>query len=253
MNFAILIQARLGSTRFPKKIIKDIDGKTVIEYMIDRLLKVFKKKNIIINTTNSVKDNKLVIIAKRNKLLYFRGSENNVLDRYLKCSKKFNVKNIIHLTSDCPLVDVDLLIRMKRIFEKKKKLDYFANTYPPELSNFPDGSDIEIYKQKSLIKLSKMSDKKEDKEHVTNFFWKNPNTFNVQILKSNKNLSLFKYSLDYENELFLIREIIKISKKKKIKLNYRNIVKIIKTTPSLKKISNQSLLKFKKNRKDLYN
>ena len=98
-----------------------------------------------------------------------------------------------------------------------------------------------------------MSDKKEDKEHVTNFFWKNPNTFNVQILKSNKNLSLFKYSLDYENELFLIREIIKISKKKKIKLNYRNIVKIIKTTPSLKKISNQSLLKFKKNRKDLYN
>ena len=253
MNFAILIQARLGSTRFPKKIIKDIDGKTVIEYMIDRLLKVFKKKNIIINTTNSVKDNKLVIIAKRNKLLYFRGSENNVLDRYLKCSKKFNVKNIIHLTSDCPLVDVDLLIRMKRIFEKKKKLDYFANTYPPELSNFPDGSDIEIYKQKSLIKLSKMSDKKEDKEHVTNFFWKNPNTFNVQILKSNKNLSLFKYSLDYENELFLIREIIKISKKKKIKLNYRNIVKIIKTTPSLKRISNQSLLKFKKNRKDLYN
>ncbi len=253
MNFAILIQARLGSTRFPKKIIKDIDGKTVIEYMIDRLLKVFKKKNIIINTTNSVKDNKLVIIAKRNKLLYFRGSEHNVLDRYLKCSKKFNVKNIIHLTSDCPLVDVDLLIRMKRIFEKKKKLDYFANTYPPELSNFPDGSDIEIYKQKSLIKLSKMSDKKEDKEHVTNFFWKNPNTFNVQILKSNKNLSLFKYSLDYENELFLIREIIKISKKKKIKLNYRNIVKIIKTTPSLKRISNQNLLKFKKNRKDLYN
>ena len=81
-----------------------------------------------------------------------------------------------------------------RIFEKKKKLDYFANTYPPELSNFPDGSDIEIYKQKSLIKLSKMSDKKEDKEHVTNFFWKNPNTFNVQILKSNNNYEIRKYS-----------------------------------------------------------
>ena len=144
MNFAILIQARLGSTRFPKKIIKDIDGKTVIEYMIDRLLKVFVK-NIIINTTNSVKDNKLVVIAKRNKLLYFRGSENNVLDRYLKCSKKFNVKNIIHLTSDCPLVDVDLLIRMKRIFEKKTRL--FRKYISSESSNFPDGSDIEIYKQ----------------------------------------------------------------------------------------------------------
>ncbi|MDA9702879.1 glutamate-1-semialdehyde aminotransferase, partial [Candidatus Pelagibacter sp.] len=158
MNFAILIQARLGSSRFPKKIIQYIDGKTVIEYMVDRLLKVFKKKNIIINTTNSKKDDELIQIIEKKKLKYFRGSENNVLDRYLKCSKKFKVKNIIHLTSDCPLVDTNLISKMKKTFENKK-LDYFANTYPPNMSNFPDGSDIEIYKQKSLIKLSKLSNK----------------------------------------------------------------------------------------------
>ena len=251
MNFAILIQARLGSSRFPKKIIQYIDGKTVIEYMVDKLLKVFKKKNIIINTTNSKKDDELIQIIEKKKLKYFRGSENNVLDRYLKCSKKFKVKNIIHLTSDCPLVDTNLISKMKKTFENKK-LDYFANTYPPNMSNFPDGSDIEIYKQKSLIKLSKLSNKREDKEHVTNFFWKNPKIFNTNILKSNKKLSKFKYSLDYKNELFLIKKIIKISKIKKIKLNYKNIVKIINNNKNLKKISNNNLSKFKKNRNDLY-
>ena len=67
MNFAILIQARLGSSRFPKKIIQYIDGKTVIEYMVDKLLKVFKKKNIIINTTNSKKDDELIKIIEKKK------------------------------------------------------------------------------------------------------------------------------------------------------------------------------------------
>lgn len=251
MNFAILIQARLGSSRFPKKIIQFIDDKTVIEHMVNNLLRVFDRKYIIINTTNSKKDNSLVELIKKNNLLYFRGSEKNVLDRYLKCSKKFKVKNIIHLTSDCPLIDVDLVKKMKKIFIKKK-LDYFANTYPPTSSNFPDGSDIEIYKQKSLIKLSKLTSKKEDKEHVTNFFWKNPKIFKTDILKSSKNFSKYKYSLDYENELFLIKKIIEISKKNKIKLNHKNIVKIINSNKFLKKISDQNLERFKKNRTDLY-
>ena len=76
----------------------------------------------------------------------------------MKCSKKFKVKNIIHLTSDCPLIDVDLVKNEKNFY--KKKLDYFENTYLPTSSNFPDGSDIEIYKQKSLIKLSKLTSKR---------------------------------------------------------------------------------------------
>jgi spore coat polysaccharide biosynthesis protein SpsF len=251
MEFGVLIQARLGSSRYPKKILKKIDHRSIIEYMIDQILKILPRKTIIINTTNSKNDDLLVKKIKQKKINIFRGSELNVLSRYIKCAKKFNVKNIIHLTSDCPLVDTNLILRMKKIF-LNKKLDYLANTYPPNKSTFPDGTDIEIYRYRSLSKLQNLSSLDEDKEHVTNFFWKNKKIFKTMIIKNKKNLSNFKYSVDYKNEVVLLKEILKILKKKKIKPNFENIVKIIKSEKKLYKISNTNLKKFKLNRKDLF-
>jgi spore coat polysaccharide biosynthesis protein SpsF len=251
MKFAVLIQARLGSSRYPQKILKKIDSRSVIEYMIDQILKIFPKNKIIINTTNSKKEILLLNEIKKKKINFFRGSELNVLSRYVNCAKKFKVKNIIHVTSDCPLVDINLILKMKKIF-LKNNLDYLANTYPPYKSTFPDGTDIEIYKYKSLIKLQKLTNLQEDKEHVTNFFWKNKNIFKTMILKNSKNLSNYKYSIDYKNEITLVKKIIKIMKKKKIKSNFKNIVKIIESDDNLKRISNTNLKKFKSNRKDLY-
>ena len=210
-----------------------------------------KKKNIIIATTKNKRDNKLVKLVKKLKINYFRGSEENVLNRYINCGKKFNVKNVIHITSDCPLVDTNLIYKMINIFNKKK-IDYLANTYPPKKSKFPDGTDIEIYKYKSLVRLNKLTQKDEDKEHVTNFFWKNPRLFKTMIVNNKKNLSMYKYSLDYKNELLLIKKILKKIKLKNLNLNYQNIVKIIKNDNSIKNISNKNLKKFKLNRKDLY-
>ena len=251
MKFAVLIQARLGSSRHPQKILKKIDSRSVIEYMIDQILKIFPKNEIIINTTNSKKEIPLLNELKKKKLNFFRGSELNVLSRYINCAKKFNVKNIIHLTSDCPLVDISLILKMKKIF-LNHNLDYLANTYPPYESTFPDGTDIEIYKYKSLIKLQKLTNLQEDKEHVTNFFCKNKKIFKTMILKNRKNLSNYKYSIDYKNEITLVKRVIKTMKKKKIKSNFRNIVKIIESDSTLKRISNINLKKFKSNRKDLY-
>lgn len=251
MEYSIIIQARTGSTRYPSKILKKIDHRTVIEYLIDNISKKFNKKNIIIATTLNKKDDKLIKIIKNKKINFYRGSENNVLQRYLQCSKKFKVKKIIHITSDCPLVDVNLIFKMKKIFDKEN-IDYFANTYPPQKSKFPDGTDIEIYRYSSLVKLSKLAKKKEDKEHVTNFFWKNPNLFKTRILNCKKNYSKYKYSLDYKNELNLIKKILRKISFKKCSPTYLNIVKIIKNDKSISKISKKNLEKFKLNRKDLY-
>ena len=251
MSYSIIIQARTGSKRFPSKILYKIDHRTVIEYLIDNIAQKFKKKNIIIATTKNKRDNKLVKLVKKLKINYFRGSEENVLNRYINCGKKFNVKNVIHITSDCPLVDTNLIYKMINIFNKKK-IDYLANTYPPKKSKFPDGTDIEIYKYKSLVRLNKLTQKDEDKEHVTNFFWKNPRLFKTMIVNNKKNLSMYKYSLDYKNELLLIKKILKKIKLKNLNLNYQNIFKIIKNDNSIKNISNKNLKKFKLNRKDLY-
>ena len=214
MEFTVLIQARVGSSRYPKKILKKIDHRSVIEYMIDQILKIFPKDKIIINTTNSKNEKTLINKIKKRGINFFQGSELNVLNRYVNCAKKYNVKNIIHLTSDCPLVDTKLILKMKKIFTKKN-LDYLANTYPPNKSTYPDGTDIEIYRYKSLLKLQRLTNKKEDKEHVTNFFWKNKKIFKTMIVKNKINLSNFKYSIDYKNEITLVKKILKIIKKKK--------------------------------------
>ena len=134
-----------------------------------------------------------------------------------------------------------------------KKLDYLANTYPPAKSKFPDGSDIEIFKFKSLQKISKLSKKKEDKEHVTHLFWKNPKKFKIKIINKKKNISNYKFSIDYKSDLTLVK---KISKKIQVEKKHgtaEEIVSIIEKDRLMKIISTRNQQRYLKNRKDLIN
>ena len=250
MNFPIIIQARTRSKRYPKKILAKIDQRNVLEFLIDRLLKTFSKNKIIIATTKFKRDNIICNLSRKKKINFFRGSENNVLKRYLDCAKKFKVKNIIRITSDCPLIDSKLIEKMRRLFILDK-LDYLANTFPPTKSKFPDGSDIEIFKFRSLLKISKLSKNDQDKEHVTNFFWKNTKKFKTKTINKKKDLSNYKFSIDYKSDLTLVKKIYEKIKAKKMHGTAEEIVRIIKKNRYMKIISMRSKQKFLKNRKDL--
>jgi len=252
MNFAIIIQARIASKRFPKKVLAKIDQRNVLEFLIDRLLQTFSNNEIIIATTKFKRDDIICNISKKLKLKFYRGSENNVLNRYLNCAIKFKVKNIARVTSDCPLIDPRLLLNMKKEF-LAKKMDYLSNTYPPAKSKFPDGSNIEIFKFKSLQKISKLSKTKDDKEHVTNLFWKNPKKFKIKIINKKRNISNYKFSIDYKFDLFLIKKIISKIRANKEHGTADEVVNIIENDRKLKKISTISKQKYIQNRKDLIN
>ncbi len=127
---AAIIQARLGSKRFPNKILKKINNKeTVLDYIIKRISKSKKINKIIIATTKNKNDDKIERYLKKKKILFFRGSEKNVLSRYYFCSKKFKANLIVRITSDCPLVDPKIVDKMIDTF-KKKKIGLF-NKYSP--------------------------------------------------------------------------------------------------------------------------
>ena len=252
MNFAIIIQARTGSRRFPKKILARIDRRNVLEFFIDRLLQTFSKNKIIIATTKFKRDNIVCNISKKKKIKFYRGPEKNVLKRFLNCAIKFNVKNIARVTPDCPLVDPRLLQSMKKQFFIRK-LDYLANTNPPKKSKFPDGSDIEIFKFRSLQKIYRLSKNKDDREHVTHLFWKNPKKFKIKIINKKKNISNYKFSIDYKHDLLLVKKVINKIKISKKYGNADEIVNIIKHDKKLNKISEMSRRKFIKNRNDLTN
>jgi len=252
MNFAIIIQARTGSKRFPKKILAKIDRRSVLEFLIDRLTQIFSKNKIIIATTKFKRDNIICNFSKKKKINFFRGHESNVLKRYLDCAKKFKVKNIIRITSDCPLVDPKLIQKMRKIFILNK-LDYLANTNPSTRSRFPDGSDVEIFKFTALLKVSKLSNNDEDNEHVTSFFWKNPKKFKTKMINKKKDLSNYKFSIDYKSDLTLVKKILKKIKAEKSHGSAEEIVNIIKKNRYMKIISLRNKKRFLKNRKDLIN
>ena len=120
MNFDTIIQARMNSSRLPNKVLLNYKDLTPLSILIKRLKKSKYLKRIIIATTKKRIDNKIVKFCIKNKIFFFRGDENNVLKRYYLTAKKFKVKRIIRITSDCPFVDYRILDKMIKNFTKKK-------------------------------------------------------------------------------------------------------------------------------------
>jgi len=147
MDFSIIIEARLNSRRLPNKILMKIKKYSFLEYLIKRLKLVKNVRDIIIATTDNEPNEEIIQIAKRNKIKWFKGSEKNVLLRVIKTGKYFKCKNIVRVTSDCPLIDpkiIDLAIESY----KNNKCDYLSNTI---VRTYPDGMDVEVFRMINLI------------------------------------------------------------------------------------------------------
>ena len=155
-KYTAVIQARLESTRLPGKILKKIGKIPVIEFLIRRLSKSNKISKIIVATTSDPKDDLLCKYLVDKKINFFRGSAKNVLERYYKCAIKFKLKDIIRITSDCPLIDIKILEEVLLKYESEN-LEYVCNTLPP---TFPDGLDVEVFSFNTLKKTFDNTKKK---------------------------------------------------------------------------------------------
>lgn len=235
MKFCIVVQARLGSKRFPRKILKKINKNFNSLTFLIHLIKN-ANHNLVIATTKSPADNEIVDICKKKNVHYFRGSETNVFMRYKLAAKKFDIKNIIRITSDCPLLDLKLLNKIKIKFIKNN-LDYISNTLPIKRSKFPNGSDIEIFKSKLLSKYNSLS--KQDKEHVTNIFWKDQN-LKKKTFTNNLDYSKLRYTLDYKRDLVVIKKILIYLTKNKKKISFQNISKFLLKNPNIMSLNKES-------------
>jgi len=209
MKIIGITQARTGSTRFPKKILKKVNNKTLLEIHIQRIKKSQLLDGIIIATTNKRSDDKIEDIAKKMNVKCFRGSENDVLDRYYKASKGLKVDAIARLTADCPLIDPKLIDEVIKNF-LNKKLDYYSNILE---ETYPDGQDIEIVNFLSLKKAWKEAKNPSEREHVTpyiknNSTFMNKNMFTSGSHKCNKNYKDIRLTVDEEIDFKVIKDII---------------------------------------------
>ena len=196
-DYMIIIQARLNSSRLPRKILLQTScyqNLTLIEYMYKRIIENCKFSTVYAIPDNAYDDELANFLTLKN-IKFYRGSENDLISRYIIGAEMFSAENIIRLTSDCPLVDPYLVTSMVEHFEKNQ-LDYLGNTTPPHNSTFPDGADIEIFTRKALRKANYEIYNKKYREHVTFQFWKDKHGYASETFSQLKSFSHLRYTID---------------------------------------------------------
>ena len=188
MKISAIVQARTSSTRLPKKVLLNLPydtNITVLQQVIRRLKKSKKLDSIILATTDEKEDNVLVDIAEKEAINYFRGSKDNVLERFYFAAKQFKVDIIVRITSDCPCVDpeiVDMVVNK----HLETNADYTSNAIE---RTFPRGLDVSVFSYKVLECAYMNAEKGYDKEHVTSFFYKTkPELFKINTVSAYEKL-----------------------------------------------------------------
>jgi len=230
-----IIQARMTSTRLPGKVLMDIEGKPMLWHVVNRLKFSEKLDDIILAIPNTKKNNILEKFAKDNKVKYFRGSEEDVLSRYYKTAKKFKCDLIVRITSDCPLIDpqiVDLVI------EKHLKLnaDYTSNTLK---RTFPRGLGVEVFNFKVLKKAQKEAKEDYQREHVTPYIYEHPEIFELQNIEAKGKFRRpdLRLTVDTKEDLQLIKEIYSYLYKPRQIFYTEEIIDLLDKHPELIKIN----------------
>lgn len=208
LKFTAIIQARFNSTRFRGKILKKINGLSILELLIKRLSRSKELSSIIVACSKNKNDQKIISICKKLKVRYFMGSEKDVLNRYYLAAKKFKIKNIVRITSDCPLLDSEVVDNLIKQFRLKKNISYASNTIKP---SYPDGQDVEIFDFETLREANFKAKYKSDKEHVTPYITRSKNIQKLNI-SLKKNYSHLRITLDTVYDFYIIQKILRYFK-----------------------------------------
>lgn len=245
----LITQARSGSTRLPGKILKKINDESLLEIHLKRLNKCKNVSKIIVATTDKREDKVIYDCAIELGFDSFRGSESDVLDRFYQAVRKEKPDWIVRVTSDCPLIDSELVDSVIR-FAKKNNVDYTSNIL---IENYPDGQDIEVFKYSALEIAWKNAKLCSEREHVTPYI-RNNSDFNEGSLFSAINFpspydySKIRMTVDETKDLELITNLINDLGTDKSWLEYTNhIIKndLNKINDSI--IRNEGFLKSIKN------
>ena len=235
MKVILITQARIGSSRLPNKVLMELGSETILGLHLRRLIKCKNVQKVVVATTYEKGVGEIVKIAKNLNIDVFQGSTNDVLDRYYKAANKYTADYIVRVTSDCPLIDPELV---DNVIDKaiSSGVDYCSNIITED---FPDGQDVEVFKYYALKTAWKQAILKSDREHVTSYIRKNcgnseDKMFSAYDIKSRINYNNVRMTVDERDDLYTIRLLISNLGTEKSWLEYTKYL-----------IKNKSLLKNK--------
>lgn len=210
MKIIIVTQARSGSTRLPNKILKEVNGETLLKIHIDRIKKSKNATDIIVATTDKLEDDIIETQVKKMGVEVFRGAENDVLDRFYQSVKEIRPDLIVRLTSDCPLIDPELI---DSVIDKtiSDKVDYCSNCL---IESFPDGQDIEVFTFKALKEAWSKATLNSQREHVTPYIRENSSFYerdtftSVNFMSEYPEYSNVRMTVDEQSDFKMITKLI---------------------------------------------
>lgn len=235
MKTVAIIQARMGSTRLPDKVLMPVLGKPILGWMLDRLATCSDLNEVIVATTTNVRDDVIADLAVTMGYKVYRGSEDDVLDRYYQAAITVKPDVVVRLTADCPLLDTKILQSMVRRFARDN-LDFLSNSEPLP-SSWPDGMDVSIIRFDALKRAWVEALKPSEREHVTFYFWNNPLSFRCERIEHKLDWSKYRFTLDYPEDFEVLKAIIEYFGKENPTLvnniSMEDIVRFIDSNPPL--------------------
>lgn len=235
MKVTALIQARIGSTRLPGKVLMDITGKPMLLRVVERVRQSKLIDQVVVATSVLPADDRIVSFCMEKKICCGRGGEQDVLDRFYTIIKnQFPSDIIVRITSDCPLIDpaiIDAVI--KKMLCMKDGADYACNFLPAR--TYPRGLDTEVFTQKALRRAWREDTKPEWREHVTPYMYRNPHLFRIASLQNVRNLSGMRWTVDTREDLEFVRKI--YAHFSECSFSWTDVVRFLDKNPELQKIN----------------
>lgn len=224
-----IIQARMNSGRLPGKVLAKIEGKTVLEHVIERVKRSKIIEKVVLAIPEGKGDDALEEIARKASIEIFRGQESDLLDRFYQAAKKFSLDPVVRITGDCPLIDPEVIDQVTT-FYFQGDYDYVSNVHPP---TFPDGLDVEVIRFSALERSWKEAALPEEREHVNPYILKHPEIFKRANFENPEDFSQMRLTLDEKDDLILISEIYKFLYPQNPFFGLKEILELFRKKPEL--------------------
>ena len=226
-----IIQARMSSSRLSGKIMLQACKKPLLQHMIERIQFTETVDKIVIATSTNKNDDVIEDFCKENKILCFRGSENDVLSRYKMVADMVHADIIVRLTSDTPLLNHIILDKVVKVYTKNK-YDYVSNCFPLPRT-YPDGMNVEVFSKKILDEMYYNAKKPSEREHVSLYVVTQPEKYKIYRVGYLKDISHYRFNLDYELDYKLIKEIFENLYYENQYFSMEDVIKFLEANPSI--------------------
>jgi spore coat polysaccharide biosynthesis protein SpsF len=230
MKTVALIQARMSSRRLPGKVLQDIAGQPMLLRVVRRAKQARSIDLVAVITSIHEDDDAIGMLCEENGIPCFRGSLDDVLDRYYQAAIYFQADIVVRLTADCPLLDPAIIEQVVKTF-KQNSFDYVANIVEV---TYPDGLDTEVFRFETLERAWKEARLKSEREHVTVYILKHPELFRLGSVKQEQDLSAIRWTVDTSQDLKFVRTIYSFFQDADFGMH--DILKLMKEHPEITKI-----------------